>query len=157
MRSVCLWSFAVAAAFCLMTPGPASAQPPMTHALIHIKNESNAPATIYYRWDKDGWNNGKWKRTVIERGRAAYFNWRYDGTDQRSPHFLVRFDVNTTGKTQWMELELSRGAAPDNSDPKYGHHFVIKQYQATETRYIDNVTPKAVVKVTDKKPTPPRV
>lgn len=134
-----------------MMSGLLSAQPPATHALIHIKNESNAIATLYFKW-----GNGEWKRRVIEKERSAYFNWRYDGASQKSPDFIVRLDTDTQG-VRYVEHELSRGASPDDNSPKYGHHFVIKQLPGTDTRYIDNVSNKAVVKVTDKNARRPNV
>jgi hypothetical protein len=129
----------------------AAAQPPATHALIHIKNESSARATLYYRW-----GTGQWKVYVIERGRGAYFNWRYDGNSQSSPDFVVRLDVDTQG-VKFVEHVLSRGASPDDNSPRYGHHYVIRQLQGTDTRYIDAVTNRAVVKVTDKNSSRPGV
>src|SRR5262245_25571400 len=102
----------------VMMSGAVSAQPPATHALIHIKNESNAIATLYFKW-----GNSQWKKHVIERDRSAFFNWRYDGTAQKSPDFVVRLDVDTHG-VKFMEHVLSRGASPDDNSPKYGHHYV---------------------------------
>jgi hypothetical protein len=130
---------------------PVRAQPPATHALIHIKNESRARATLYYKW-----GNGRWKVRVIEMGRAAYFNWRYDGNSRSSPNFIVRLDVDTQG-VKFVEHVLSRGASPDDNSPRYGHHYVIRQVPGTDTRYIDAVTIGAVVKITDKNTSRPNV
>lgn len=132
-------------AWLFITPFQTAAQPPLTHALIHIRNESNAKATLYYRW-----GDRPWKKYIIERERAAYFNWRYDGTDRRSPAFTVRIDVDADAGAHCVEHVLSRGASPDPDSSRYGHHFVIKQLQGTSTRYIDATTQGARVNVTDK-------
>lgn len=128
-----------------MTALPASArQPPLTHALIHLKNTSNARATVYFKWGND-----PWKRRVIPIGGSHYFNYRYDGRSQRSPDFFVRLDVDTDG-VKFVEYVLSRGASPDDNSPRYGHHFNIKQLTGTDTRYIEAVTSNATARVTDK-------
>ena len=126
-------------------------QAPLTHALIHIANNSDAPATVYFKW-----GNGPWKRRVIERGRAAYFNHRYDGRSQRSPNFFVRIDVDTNG-VKFVEHILSRGASPDDNSTSYGHHYSIKQLPGTDTRYIAAVTRGASVQITDKNSSRPNV
>lgn len=120
-------------------------QPPLTHALIHLKNTSTQSVTVYFKWG----NNGRWQRTIIPRGGGHYFNYRYDGNSRSSPDFFVRIDVDTNG-TRYVEHVLSRGASPDESSMRYGHHFNIKQLAGTETRYIDAVSSGATVKVTDK-------
>ena len=122
---------------------PVSAQPPSTHALVHLNNRSTARATVYFKW-----GNGRWRRTVIERGASHYFNYRYDGQSRRSPDFFVRIDVDTSG-VKFVEHVLSRGASPDDNSPRYGHHFTIKQLTGTDTRYIEAVTRNATVRVTD--------
>lgn len=131
---------------------PVFAQAPLTHALIHIANNSNAKATVYFKW-----GNGPWKRRVIERGRMAYFNYRYDGLSQKSPDFFVRIDVDTNDGAKYVEHILSRGASPDESSPRYGHHFTIKQLPGTNTRYIQAVTTGATVTITDKNSSSPNV
>jgi hypothetical protein len=130
----------------MMLAGPVAGQPPMTHALIHIKNDSIARATLNYKWGK----SGRWRRYIIERNRAAYFNWRYNGPSRSSPDFIVRLDSDTKRGSRCVEQILSRGASPDNNSSKYGHHYVIRQLPGTETRYIDAVTNGAVITVTDR-------
>jgi len=120
-----------------------SAQAPSTHALIHLRNESTAKATVYFKW-----GNGRWKRTVIEIGQSHYFNWPYNGQSRRSPDFFVRIDVDTNG-VRFVEHVLSRGQSPDDNSMSYGHHFTIKQLGRTDTRYIEAVTRGATVRVTD--------
>jgi opacity protein-like surface antigen len=120
-----------------------SAQPPSTHALLHLSNKSNAIATVYYKW-----GNGKWKRAVIGIGQSYYFNYKYDGQSRHSPDFFVRLDVDTNG-VRFVEHVLSRGQSPDDNSIQYGHHFVIKQLTGTDTRYIQAVTTGARVRVTD--------
>jgi len=143
-------AFVIAVSAIAMSPASAQ-QPPATHALIHLSNVSNAKATVYYRW-----GGGPWKRYVIEKGKAAYFNHRYDGNSQTSPPFYVRIDVDTDG-VKYMEHLLSRGASPDDNSPKFGHHFRIKQLDGTDTRYIEPITKGATVKVTDKNSSKPEV
>lgn len=136
----------------LHTPNIALADPPLTHALIHIENKSSAPATLYYKW-----GNGAWKKTIVEKETKHYFNYPYDGTSQKSPDFHVILDVDTDKGTKFVEHVLSRGASPDDNSPKYGHHYVIKQLAGTDTRFLEAVTNKATVKVTDKNAKAPTV
>ena len=119
-----------------------SAQP-TTHALLHIANKSNARATVYFKW-----GNGRWRRTIIEIGQSHYFNYRYDGQSKRSPEFYVRIDVDTSG-VKFVEHILSRGQSPDDSSPRYGHHFTIRQLAGTDTRYIEATGNNSRVRVTD--------
>jgi hypothetical protein len=126
-------------------------QPPLTHALVHLSNRSNARATVYFKW-----GNGNWKRRVIEIGETHYFNYRYDGQSRRSPDLFIRIDVDTNG-VKFVEHVLSRGASPDDNSPRYGHHFTIKQLTGTDTRYIDAVTRGATVRVTDNNSSRPNV
>ena len=143
---------AVVVALSFMTSRPVSAwQAPSTHALIHLSNNSNAIATVYFKW-----GNGAWKRRVIERGGSHYFNWAYDGQSRRSPDFYIRMDVDTDG-VRIVEHVLSRGQSPDDNSPRYGHRFNIKQLQGTDTRYIEAITRGATVRVTDTNSTRPRV
>jgi len=128
-----------------------SAQPPKTHALIHITNRSNARATVYFKW-----GNGSWRRAVIEIGQSHYFSRRYDGQSKSSPDFYVRLDVDTQG-VRFMEHILSRGQSPDESSDRYGHHFTIRQLAGTDTRYIQAVESTAWVKVTDTNSSKPNV
>lgn len=128
-----------------------SAQPPTTHALIHITNRSNARATVYFKW-----GNGRWKRAIIEMGQSHYFNYRYDGQSKRSPDFFARIDVDTNG-VRFVEHVLSRGQSPDENSPRYGHRFVIKQLAGTDTRYIEAATNSARVTVTDTNSSRPEV
>jgi hypothetical protein len=128
------------------------AGPPLTHALIHIENTSTAKATVYYKW-----GSGAWKKTVIEKGTKHYFNYRYDGTSQKSPDFHVIIDVDTDG-VKYVEHILTRGASPDDNSNRYGHHYAIKQIVGTDTRYIDAVSNnKATVRVVDKNAKAPKV
>jgi hypothetical protein len=138
--------YSILAAVLLMSVAPfasVSAQPPSTHALVHLINRSNARATVYFKW-----GNGRWRRTVIEIGQSHYFNHRYDGQSKRSPDFFVRIDVDTSG-VRFVEHVLSRGQSPDDNSTRYGHHFTIKQLTGTDTRYIEAVTRGATVRVTD--------
>ena len=121
-----------------------SAQPPLTHALVHLTNRSNARATVYFKW-----GNGRWRRAIIGIGESHYFNYPYDGRSQHSPDFFVRIDTDTNG-VKFVEHVLSRGASPDDSSSRYGHHFTIRQLGQTDTRYIEAVTRGATVRVTDK-------
>jgi hypothetical protein len=139
-----VFMYAALATIWALTVSTAESQPPNTHALIHIRNESSARATVYYRW-----GDRPWQKYVIEQQRGAYFNWRYDGNSQSSPSFIVRLDVDTQGRA-CVEHVLSRGASPDDNSMNYGHHYVIKQLQGTDTRYIQPVSQKAAAKVTDK-------
>jgi hypothetical protein len=132
-----VFMYAVLATICSLTVSTAESQPPNTHALIHIRNESNARATLYYRW-----GDRAWRKCVIEQQKGAYFNWPYDGKSQSSPSFIGRLDVDTQG-VRCMEHVLSRGASPDDNSMNYGHHYVIKQIQGTDTRYIQAVSQKA--------------
>lgn len=113
------------------------AQPPALFGVSHIKNESTATATLYYKWGKGSQN---WKKYVLERGKAVYIHWKYDGPSNVSPDLVVRMDVDTDG-VRFVEHILSRGASPDENSPNYGHHFVVKQIAGTDTRYIDAVKP----------------
>lgn len=138
--------YSILAAVLLMSVAPfasVSAQPPSTHALIHITNKSDARATIYFKW-----GNGRWRKAVIEMGQSHYFNHRYDGQSRTSPNFYVRIDVDTNG-VKFVEHILSRGASPDDSSPRYGHHYTIKQLAGTDTRYIEAASRGATVRVTD--------
>jgi hypothetical protein len=128
-----------------------SAQPPTTHALVHLTNRSSARATVYFKW-----GNGPWRRTIIEMGQSHYFNHRYDGESKRSPDFYVRLDVDTQG-VRYVEHILSRGQSPDENSPRYGHHFTIKQLAGTDTRYIEAATNGAKVRVTDTNSSRPNV
>ena len=125
----------------------AFAQPPALFGVSHIKNESTATATLYYKWGK---NSQTWKKYVLERGKAVYFPWKYDGPSNVSPDLVIRMDVDTDG-VRFVEHILTRGASPDDNSPNYGHHFVVKQVSGTDTRYIDAVKPAgAKVTITDK-------
>ncbi|MGZ8843980.1 MAG: hypothetical protein ACXW18_09985 [Pyrinomonadaceae bacterium] len=153
MKGVRYLILAVVLSMSFMTTRPASAgQPPMTHALIHLVNNSNAVATVYFKW-----GNGPWKRTVIEKGGAHYFNHRYEGQSRSSPNFFVRIDTDTQQGARIVEHVLSRGASPDDNDSRYGHHFKITQVSGTNTRYIQAVTPGATVRVTDNNSSTPNV
>lgn len=152
MKGVRYLILAVVLSMSFMTSRPASAwQPPSTHALIHLANNSNAQATVYFKW-----GNGPWKRTVIPIGGRHYFNHRYDGQSRSSPDFFVRIDTDTDG-VKIVEHVLSRGASPDDNSPRYGHHFTIRQLTGTDTRYIEAVTRGATVRVTDKNSSKPDV
>jgi hypothetical protein len=142
---------AAIAVFSLAPVAETLAGPPMTHALIHIRNDSKARATMHYKW-----GNGRWQKFVILPGRAAYFNHRYDGTSQRSPTFYVRMDTDSDKGVRIVEHTLTRGASPDDNSPRYGHHYVIKQLVGTDTRYIDAITPSARVNVIDRNSSVPR-
>ena len=128
-----------------------TAQPPTTHALVHLTNRSSARATVYFKW-----GNGPWRRTIIEIGQSHYFNHRYDGRSKSSPDFYVRLDVDTQG-VRYVEHILTRGQSPDESSSRYGHHFTIKQLAGTETRYIQAATSGARVTVTDTNSSRPSV
>jgi hypothetical protein len=141
-----------AVAVCAALTGRASAQPPNLYGVAHIGNESAAKATVYFKWG----TNGTWKKHVIEKGKKVAFAWKYDGTSKSSPTLYVRIDVDTDG-VRFVEHTLSRGQSPDNNAGKYGHHFAVKQLAGTDTRYIEAVTPRAEVKVTDAKTTAPKV
>lgn len=129
----------------------ASAQPPSLYGVAHIKNESVAVATTYYKW-----GNGPWKKVVIAKGQSMAFAYAYDGNSKVSPTLYVRIDTDTDG-VKYVEHTLTRGGSPDDNDGRYGHKFVIKQLQGTDTRYIDNVTPGATVRVIDARSTKPNV
>lgn len=124
--------------------GSAGAQPPNTHGVSFITNDSAAKCTVYYKWGQ----NGPWKKYVVEKGKTAYFSWAYDGTNKSSPDLFVRIDIDTDG-VKFVEHTLSRGQSPDADSPKFGHHFTVKQLKGTDTRYIEAVTGGAKVKVTD--------
>lgn len=130
---------------------PASAQPPALYGVTHIKNESVAVATTYYKW-----GSGPWKKVVIAKGGSTAFAYAYDGDKKVSPTLTVRIDTDTDG-VKYVEHTLTRGASPDDNDGRYGHKFVIKQLAGTDTRYIDTVTAGAVVRVTDARSTRPKV
>lgn len=149
MRKFYFCSTLVMAYVLLSSSEQVSAQPPATHALIHIANTSNARATVYYRW-----GDGSWRILVIEKGRRAYFNYPYVGNSQSSPNFYVRLDIDTNG-VKIVEHMLTRGASPDDNSSRYGHHYVIKQLEGTDTRYIQAVTGGARVTVTDKNSSKP--
>ena len=126
-------------------------QAPLIYALTHIANNSDANATVYFKW-----GNGPWKWRVIERGQEAWFSYPYSGQSQSSPDLFVRIDVDTNG-VKFVEHVLSRGASPDDHSPRFGHHFTIKQLPGTDTRYIEAVTSNATVRVTDKNSSKPNV
>lgn len=128
-----------------------SAQPPTTHALLHLTNRSTARATVYFKW-----GNGPWKKTIIEIGQSHYFNYRYNGQSKRSPDFYLRLDVDTQG-VRYVEHILSRGQSPDEDSSRYGHHFTIRQLTGTDTRYIQAATNGARVRVTDTNSSRPNV
>jgi len=127
-------------------------QAPLTHALVHLTNNSSARATVYFRW-----GNSRWQKRVLARGESHYFNYPYKGTLQSSPDFFVRIDVDTTEKVRIVEHVLSRGASPDNKSPKFGHHFTIKPLAGTDTRYIEAAQPGATVTVTERNSSVPDV
>ena len=131
---------------------PVAAQPPTTHGVAFLNNESSARCTVYYKWGQ----NGVWKKHVIEKGKGAYFSWAYDGQRKSSPELYVRIDIDTNG-VKFVEHTLSRGQSPDADSPKYGHHFTVKQLKGTDTRYIEKVTKDARVTVTDINSTRPAV
>jgi|GEM_PF-5244819 hypothetical protein len=128
-----------------------SAQPPRTHALVHLTNKSSARATVYFKW-----GNGPWRKTIIEIGQRHWFNHRYEGQNKSSPNFYVRLDVDTQG-VRYVEHILSRGQSPDEDSPSYGHHFTIMQLAGTDTRYIQPTTSGAKVTVTDTNSSRPNV
>ena len=142
----------IAFAAALALSAPASAQPPALYGVSWISNSSNAKCTVYYKWGKDG----PWKKYVVEKGRTAYFSWAYDGNNKVSPDLYVRIDVDTDG-VKFVEHILTRGQSPDNDSSKYGHHFMVKQIQGTDTRYLEAVTKGARVTVTDTRSTRPAV
>lgn len=140
---VCLMSF--------VTSGSMSAQqPPTTHALTHIVNKSNAKVTVYYKW-----GDRPWREFVIEKGKRGYLNYAYDGQSQTSPNLYIRIDTDTDG-SKFVEYVLSRGASPDDNSSKFGHHFVLRQLEGTDTRYLEAVTQGATVRVIDKNSSRPK-
>jgi hypothetical protein len=153
MKGVRYSILAVVLAMSFMTSRPASAwQPPSTHALIHLANNSNAVATVYFKW-----GSGRWQKRVIPIGGSHYFNHRYEGQSRSSPDFFVRIDTDTQRGARIVEHVLSRGASPDDNSQQYGHHFKIKQLTGTDTRYIEAVTRGATVRVTDNNSSTPNV
>lgn len=145
----------VVAACGLMAPLAPAQNPPALYGVAHIKNETTANATIYYKWGK----SGKWKVHVIKPGKTSYFSWAYDGNSQSSPDLHVRLDVDFKGGgVKYVEYVLSRGASPDNDSAQYGHHFSIRPVaEGSDIRFIDKVTKSATVKVTDKNSSKPDV
>jgi hypothetical protein len=126
-------------------------EPPALYGLSHIRNESAAKATIYYKW-----GNSPWKKVVIEQGKSMAFAYPYDGVSKISPDLYIRIDVDTDG-VKYVEHVISRGQSPDDNSAKYGHTFAVKQLKGTDTRYITAVTSGAKVKVTDANSTRPEV
>jgi hypothetical protein len=124
---------------------------PALYGLSHIRNDSTAKTTTYYKW-----GNGPWKKVVIEQGKSMAFAYPYDGAAKSSPDLYVRIDVDTDG-VKFVEHIVSRGHSPDDNSAKYGHHFTIKQLKGTDTRYIDAVTTGGEVKVTDATSTRPNI
>ena len=122
----------------------AHAEMPFTHALVHLKNESAAKATIYYRACND------WQCHVIERGDKMWINIPYEGVSQVSPTLFIRMDVNTNRGMHVVEYSLVKGASPDPTSTKYGTHYVIRQIPGTATRFLAEDSPQAKVTVTDK-------
>ncbi len=135
----------------LLTQPAVAQQPPALYGLSHIKNESAAKATTYYKW-----GNGPWRKIVIEQGKSIAFAYPYDNASKSSPDLYIRIDVDTDG-VKYVEHVVSRGQSPDDNSAKYGHRFMIKQLKGTDTRYIEAVTNGAKVKVTDAKSTKPEV
>lgn len=137
---------------CLLTTLSAEAQdPPSLYGVAHIRNDSTAQATTYYKWGK-----GPWKKIVIARGGSIAFAYQYDGSKKVSPELRVRIDVDTDG-VKIVEHSLTRGQSPDDNSGNYGHVFAIKQLKGTDTRYIEAVTKGARVTITDAKTTKPEV
>lgn len=132
-------------ALCLcMSQFAVAQEPPALYGLTHIKNDSTAKATTYYKW-----GNGAWKKVVIEKGQMMAFAWAYDGTSKRSPDLHIRIDVDTDNGARYVEHIVSRSQSPDDNSAKYGHQFAIKQTQGTNNRYIEAITAGANVRVTD--------
>jgi len=128
---------------CVAWAKSAAAAPPMTHALVHIKNESAAYATFYYSW------GGKWKSEVIQKGGSLALSYPYDNNEKHSPTLVVRIDIDTQGR-HIVEYTLAKGAAPDDSSPRFGCKYTIKQIPGTDTRFLEATSPKAQVNVFDK-------
>lgn len=121
----------------------ASAEPPKTHAVVHIKNESTAQATIYYNFNK----GYKWRKEVLQIGETLNLSYAYDGTAQKSPPCLIKLDVNTQGR-HIVEYSLVKGASADPEN--FGTRYTIKQIPGTHTRFLEASSSKARVTVTDK-------
>lgn len=121
----------------------AEAAPPNTHAVVHIKNESKAYATIYHNFSK----GFKWRKDVIQIGETLTLSYAYDGTSQKSPPCLIKLDVNTQGR-HIVEYSLVKGASADPDN--FGTRYTIKQIPGTHTRFLEASSPKARVTVTDK-------
>jgi hypothetical protein len=140
-------------ALCLcMSQLAVAKDPPALYGLTHIRNDSTAKATTFYKW-----GNGPWKKVVIEQGKMMAFAWAYDGTSKHSPDLFIRIDVDTESGARYVEHIVSRAQSPDDNSAKYGHQFAIKQVQGTNNRYIDAVTAGAKVKVTDANSSRPEV
>jgi hypothetical protein len=120
-----------------------AAAPPNTHAVVHIKNESTAQATIYYNFNK----GYKWRKEVLQIGETLNLSYAYDGTAQKSPPCLIKLDVNTQGR-HIVEYSLVKGASADPNN--FGTRYTIKQIRGTHTRFLEASSPKARVEVTDK-------
>jgi len=121
----------------------AVAAPPNTHAVVHIKNQSTAYATIYHNFS-DGF---KWKKDVIQIGETLTLSYRYEKTSQKSPPCLIKIDINTNGR-QIVEYSLVKGASAD--DDNFGTRYTLKQIAGTNTRFLEASSPKARVTVLDK-------
>jgi hypothetical protein len=123
----------------------AEAAPPNTHAVVHIKNESNAYATIYYNFSK----GYKWRKEVIQKGETLTLSYRYSGDKSVSPKCLVKIDVDTDGRNIF-EYSLAKAAAPDDNDLRYGATYKLKQIPGTDTRFLEAASSKARVEIIEK-------
>lgn len=140
---------------CAVCVSPAQAQkkdPPALYGLSHIRNDSTAKATIYYRW-----GSAAWKQIVIEQGKTMSFPFAYDGTSKTSPDLIIRFDADTDG-VKIVEYKLSRGQSPDDNSLQFGHIFAIRQVKGTDTRFIEATSKNnAVATLLDANSTKPTV
>jgi hypothetical protein len=128
----------------------ASAQdPPPLFAVTHITNRSNAVSTLYFRV-----GDGPWQKRVIPIGERWTETTFLDGSSPSAPDLFVRVDADTNG-VHWVEYRLSRGNSPDKFSPRWGHHFMIKQIQGTNDRFIESLTNGGSARLTDANSSPP--
>jgi hypothetical protein len=154
------FSVALLLTLALLTAGsqPCEAQQPR-FGVVRVGNKLDGDLTFFFRWVwADGRVAADWRKIVIHPGKSKWFAWEYGGSGQTSPTFYCRFDTERDKGRDFWEYSLTRGAAPDEKDARYGHHYeVIYVNERKEYAELRPKTPGAQAKLENKSVTAPAV